>query len=415
MGIQSCEAFNHVMRDMSAVVDEFESLSFFSAGIDRLSTFMKTMRDVDLGRPVDSALMKRPDVTAFEVVSPAINQDYAATNINLIWTAPVGHAPVPGANILTVKDLTLLTPDRKRLLIKDLDLSLKPGENLLIVGNSGAGKSSFLRALAGLWTAGSGVLERPPNDEVYFLPQKPYCFAGSLKDHLLYPNIDDFDIFDNSERELVTTSHSAKRSLSYQDLHDILKAVGLEKLPKRAGDGDLIRGWNKRLDWGNTLSLGEQQRLAFGRLLVQRPRLAILDESTSALDFKTEAAMYKLLEDMARDNDMGLTYITVGHRANLLWYHDWQLQLNGGGRHTTQRIDQSLLASIDATETIQVSEPIAEAVAPSTEKLYTESEMSDIVKAVRADVEKASDEIYRRKIDGLKSQIKVLREAQSSG
>merc|ERR1719262_828765 len=102
-----------------------------------------------------------------------------------------------------------------------------------------------------------------------------------------------------------------QHSLSNQDLLGILKAINLEELPFRAGDGDPIKGLEAVLDWSNTLSLGEQQRLAFGRLLVNRPRMAILDEATSALDMETEAKMYKLLQDMARNDDIGLTYVSV--------------------------------------------------------------------------------------------------------
>lgn len=347
---QSSGAFNHILADLSVIVNQFESLSSFSAGIDRLSTFTKTMRDVDMDRPIDSALMKLPNAT--ESVEVSINLESAPaitaeSTIELVERDPVGHVTAPDINVLAVNNLSLSTPDRKRLLIKYLDLSLQHGENLLIVGNSGAGKSSFLRAIAGLWTAGSGVIERPSNQDVYFLPQKPYCSIGSLKEQLLYPNVIEFHTDDYPEGHVFSRKHVMDQSdLSDQKLLDILKIVDLEKLPVRAGDGDPIKGLETVLDWSNTLSLGEQQRLAFGRLLVNRPRLAILDEATSALDVETEAKMYKVLQDMRNGSDTGLTYISVGHRPSLLHYHDLRLRLNGEERHAKDKIDETLLASL---------------------------------------------------------------------
>ena len=158
----------------------------------------------------------------------------------------------------------------------NLDLTVHEGEHLLIVGNSGAGKSSLLRAIAGLWTAGSGEITRPPDDEVYFLPQRPYCALGSLKDQLLYPSTESLNPDDYPEGHRLSRSHLLLQSMTDQDLLDVLDMVDLHELPYRFGDGDPIKGLNAVLDWGNTLSLGEQQRLAFGRLVVNQPRLVIL-------------------------------------------------------------------------------------------------------------------------------------------
>ena len=102
------------------------------------------------------------------------------------------------------------------------------------------------------------------------------------------------------------------------------------------------------MDWGNTLSLGEQQRLAFGRLVVNQPRLVVLDESTSALDMATEAKMYGLLAEMSRKElkniggltRPGLTYISVGHRPSLLVYHDIKLRLKSDDGHEISRIEK---------------------------------------------------------------------------
>jgi len=213
------------------------------------------------------------------------------------------------------------------------------------VGNSGVGKSSLLRAIAGLWHEGSGRIERPSDADVYFLPQRPYCAMGSLKDQLLYPSMDDLNPDDYPEGHRLSRAHILRQTLTDEDLLQVFKAVDLADLPSRAGDGDPIKGLSSVKDWSNTLSLGEQQRLAFGRLLVNRPRLVILDEATSALDITSEAKMYRLLQDMGRKNIVNsgkvvnegapghsntrLTYVSVGHRPSLLVHHDIRLCLNG--------------------------------------------------------------------------------------
>ena len=106
--------------------------------------------------------------------------------------------------------------------------------------------------------------------------------------------------------------------------------MDLAELPKRAG-GDSANGLDTVMDWSNTLSLGEQQRLAFGRLLINKPRLVILDESTSALDIESERRMYLLLQNE-------VTYISVGHRPSLVEYHHTKLSLQGGDQYFVESL-----------------------------------------------------------------------------
>lgn len=174
-------------------------------------------------------------------------------------------------------------------------MSVQPGKGLLIVGPSGRGKSSLIRAIAGLWNAGTGRLVRPPLKEVLFLPQRPYIILGTLREQLLYPN--------------------TNRQMTDAELKEVLQQVNLQNLLSR------VECFDTEVAWENLLSLGEQQRLAFARLNVTHPRFTILDEATSALDLHNEGNLYHQLQQTET------TYISVGHRESLFNYHKWVLEI----------------------------------------------------------------------------------------
>jgi ABC-type uncharacterized transport system fused permease/ATPase subunit len=344
---QSAGAFNHILGDVSIIVNQFESLSTFSAGIDRLAQFYDEMREVDTVRTRDMQLLQLASVPSNGT------QIVAKDSIDLRRSSPMTSAAL-SKPIVSISNLELYTPDMKRRLINKLSLDLNEGQHLLIVGNSGAGKSSLLRAIAGLWTAGEGTIERPADEDVYFLPQRPYCSLGSLRDQLLYPSIEVADTTEDLDGRARNRSHLLRQSLTDEDFLKVLDAVCLEELASRVGDGNPVNGLDTVLDWSNTLSLGEQQRLAFGRLLVNRPKLVILDEATSALDLVSEGKMYNLLQDMGRTGTTmggvtaapGLTYVSVGHRPSLLAYHDKRLRLGGGEDYDISDIEENLEASL---------------------------------------------------------------------
>ena len=164
----------------------------------------------------------------------------------------------------------------------------------------------MLRAVAGLWGRGSGQVERPSTHETMFLPQRPYCTLGSLRQQLVYPR---------------TVDEWASSLRTDETLLRALRTVQLTRLADRGASGlEDVR------DWGDELSLGEQQRLAFARVLISQPKLAILDEATSALDLNNEAVMYEAL-----DRVPGMTYVSVGHRPSLVRFHASRLRLFGMG------------------------------------------------------------------------------------
>lgn len=178
---QARVAFDHILGDLSLVISEFTSIAQFSAGIERLFSFLNAMQEIDGDRTIGThTLLQDPgnghDNTHAETVSNAtlyrsISQKTAITvkDIELPPSSSLVHA-----DILTISNLRLATPDNKRVLVQNLNLSLPEGKNLLIVGVSGAGKSSLLRAVAGLWSTGDGVIARPNKEHICFLPQRPY-------------------------------------------------------------------------------------------------------------------------------------------------------------------------------------------------------------------------------------------------
>jgi len=198
-----------------------------------------------------------------------------------------------GATDVSADALTLTLPNGQALL-SDARIDLPKGRATLISGASGSGKSTLFRALAGIWPFGQGHVTIPAGARVLFLPQKPYIPIGTLRDAVKYPD------------ELSTASDA-----------EIVAALQAAQL------GHLTGRLDEEAHWSNTLSGGEQQRLAVARALVFKPDWLFMDEATASLDEPAEAALYGALKERLP----GTTIVSIGHRPTLKQWHDRRLEL----------------------------------------------------------------------------------------
>lgn len=200
----------------------------------------------------------------------------------------------PTETAVEFENLTVNKPTGEAL-IKNLNLHLPQGSSLLIKGPSGSGKTTLLRTIAGLWAYSEGTVRCPQHD-VLFLSQKPYLPQGRLIDALFYPQVAPEDV-------------------------DLAKAA---QIMQQVQLGHLAEKLTQENDWTRVLSLGEQQRLSFARVLMHKPLAAFLDEATASMDEGLEDAMYRLL----REELPQTTIISVGHRSTLQTHHQQHLLIN---------------------------------------------------------------------------------------
>lgn len=201
-------------------------------------------------------------------------------------------------------DVPIILPNGQ-CLCKHLSFHVRPGMNLLVTGPNGCGKSSILRLLGELWPLQHGVILKPSSRHIYFVPQKPYMFEGSIVDHIIYPDRkEDF-------------------SEDIETLYALLRVVGLDHFVPTGNDENASDPL--RFSITDSLSTGEQQRLSFARLFYHKPQYAILDESSSAMDIDMESMVYSNCQRL------GISLITVAHRQSVWKHHNWILYFDGKG------------------------------------------------------------------------------------
>ncbi len=277
---QANMAFSQVLAALSLFVSQIGTISTFAANVKRVTGLLDAVNSEDLADSDGHTAI----VTTF-------------------------------ADQIALDSVSVRTPDYKRLLVEDLTLHVANGSGIIIKGPSGSGKSSILRAIAGLWRSGDGTITRPQLSAVMFLSQSPYMSLGSLREQLLYPNV----TTNLTDKDLVAALNQANVGFLATRYPG-----GLDGYPGEGqSDG---QGHPAIRPWSSELSPGEQQRLAFARFLLAKPKYVFLDEATSALGIADEELLYGTLKAS------GATYVSVGHRPSLDAYHQQSLTLLGDGR-----------------------------------------------------------------------------------
>ncbi|WP_175650285.1 ABC transporter ATP-binding protein/permease [Pseudomonas sp. Marseille-P9899] len=289
------DGFNLSVSQVAVVFPFILQAPRFFSGAIKLGDVMQTSQA--FGQVQDSLSFFRSSYDAFAQYRATLDRLTGFLDANEQARELPQVLRVNQAEALEIRALQVLRPDGHHLL-DNLNLRLAPGQSLLIKGPSGCGKTTLLRAVAGLWPYAEGEVRCPGGTAALFLSQRPYLPLGELRTAVAYP--------------------ATGAPVDDERLQQALRQVNLAHLADKLGISD---------DWARILSIGEQQRLAFARVLVNQPRIVFLDESTSAMDEGLEHALYSLLRERMGDSVL----VSVGHRATLAGFHSHHLDLDGNG------------------------------------------------------------------------------------
>lgn len=275
---QTADAFSSVQSALSFFINSYTTLAAYKANTNRISSFKRAMTKAEALSGVGYGLVQGNET---------------------------------GADV-TARSLALALPDGREI-VQAASLSIPSGKATLLTGPSGSGKSTLFRAIAGIWPFGKGRIDVPPGQSALVLPQRPYIPLGTLRGAVTYPGTTD-QFSDAAIREALIAA----------------------QLPALADRLDEVDAWDQRL------SGGEQQRLAIARALLAKPDWLFLDESTAALDEKSEAGIYRML----RERLPSATIVSIGHRSTLHEHHDGRIDMQPAhdGRFEPKRMPAPVAA-----------------------------------------------------------------------